>query len=65
MGSILTSCVRSANEIVDRLQISINGGVDKIQEDASNYVNGINDENDKKNKNESDEENDRRNDKVK
>jgi len=45
MGSILTSCVRSVNEIVDRLQISINGGVDKIQEDASEYVNRINDKN--------------------
>lgn len=38
MGSILMTCVRSANEIVDDVQTSVNGEIDKLQRDAVEMV---------------------------
>jgi len=38
MGSILTSCVRFVNEIVDDAQTSVNGEIDKLQRDAVEMV---------------------------
>lgn len=43
MGSVLSSCVRCANDKIDRAQAEANGAIDGIQEEANLTIDQIQD----------------------